>query len=213
MHQPVMYIMTHDSIGLGEDGPTHQPVEHLAACRAIPNVLVMRPADANEVSHCYAAALRNSDRPSVFVLSRQNLPTVDRSTHGAAEGAAKGGYVLKDSQGTPDAILMATGSEVQICLDAAVALEGEGVNVRVVSMPCWKLFDEQDQSYRESVLPSGVTKRVAVETGIKMGWEKYLGNAGEFIGMDSFGASAPAEELYEHFGITAEAVAAKVKSM
>lgn len=213
MHQPVMYIMTHDSIGLGEDGPTHQPVEHLAACRSIPNVLVMRPADANEVSQCYAAALRNSDRPSVFVLSRQNLPTVDRTTHGAAEGAAKGGYVLKDTEATPDAILMATGSEVQICLDAAAALASDGVNVRVVSMPCWKLFDEQDASYRESVLPSSVTKRVAVETGIKMGWEKYLGNEGQFIGMDSFGASAPAEELYEHFGITANAVAEKVKSM
>jgi len=213
MHQPVMYIMTHDSIGLGEDGPTHQPVEHLAACRAIPNVLVMRPADANEVAQCYVAALKNSDRPSVMVLSRQNLPTVDRTTHGSAEGTLKGGYVLRDTEGSPDLILMATGSEVQICLDAADILAADGLNVRVVSMPCWKLFDEQDQAYRESVLPTGVTKRIAVETGIKMGWDKYLGSAGQFIGMDSFGASAPAEELYEYFGITSAAIVAKAKSM
>ena len=205
--------MTHDSIGLGEDGPTHQPVEHMAACRSIPNVLVMRPADANEVSQCYVAAMKNKNRPTVLVLSRQNLPTVDRSALGAASGTTKGGYVLKDTDGTPDAILMGTGSEVQICLDAADKLAADGVNVRVVSMPCWKLFDEQDDAYRESVLPAAVTKRVAVEAGIKMGWDKYLGNSGAFIGMDSFGASAPAEELYEHFGITPAAIAAKVKSM
>ena len=213
MHQPVFYIMTHDSIGLGEDGPTHQPVEHLAACRAIPNVLVMRPADANEVGQCYIAAMKNNDRPTVMVLSRQNLPTVDRSVMGAASGATKGGYVLKDTDGTPDAILLSTGSEVTICLDAADKLAADGVNVRVVSMPCWKLFDEQDAAYRESILPAAVTKRVAVETGIKMGWDKYIGSDGAFIGMDSFGASAPAEQLYEHFGITAAAVADKVKSM
>ena len=158
MHQPVFYIMTHDSIGLGEDGPTHQPVEHLAACRAIPNVLVMRPADANEVGQCYIAAMKNNDRPTVMVLSRQNLPTVDRSVMGAASGAIKGGYVLKDTDGTPDAILLSTGSEVTICLDAADKLAADGVNVRVVSMPCWKLFDEQDAAYRESVLPAAVTK-------------------------------------------------------
>jgi len=154
MHQPVLYIMTHDSIGLGEDGPTHQPVEHMAACRSIPNVLVMRPADANEVSQCYVAAMKNKNRPTVLVLSRQNLPTVDRSALGAASGTTKGGYVLKDTDGTPDAILMGTGSEVQICLDAADKLAADGVNVRVVSMPCWKLFDEQDDAYRESVLPA-----------------------------------------------------------
>ena len=213
MHQPVLYIMTHDSIGLGEDGPTHQPVEHLAACRSIPNVLVMRPADANEVSQCYLTAMKEKTRPSVMVLSRQNLPTVDRSVMGAASGTTKGAYVLKDTKGTPDAILMGTGSEVQICLDAADKLTADGVNVRVVSVPCWKLFDEQDAKYKESVLPAAVTKRVAVEAGIKMGWEKYIGNDGAFIGMDSFGASAPAEELYEHFGITPTAIADKVKSM
>ena len=211
MHQPVMYIMTHDSIGLGEDGPTHQPVEHMAACRSIPGVLVMRPADANEVSACYKAALSDKKRPSVMVLSRQNLPTLDRAKHGSADGATKGAYTVLDTDGTPDAILIGTGSEVQICLDAAEALAKDGVKARVVSMPCWKLFDEQSQSYQDEVLPPAVSNRVAVEAGIKMGWEKYLGASGKFVGMDSFGASAPAEELYEHFGITAEKVAAAAK--
>ena len=211
MHQPVMYIMTHDSIGLGEDGPTHQPVEHLAACRSIPGVLVMRPGDANEVSACYKAALSDKKRPSVMVLSRQNLPTLDRTKHGSADGATKGGYTVLDTDGTPDAILMGTGSEVQICLDAAELLAKDGVKARVVSMPCWKLFDDQPQSYRDEVLPPSVSNRVAVEAGIKMGWEKYLGAEGKFVGMDSFGASAPAEELYEHFGITAAGIAAAAK--
>ncbi len=213
MHQPVLYIMTHDSIGLGEDGPTHQPVEHLAACRAIPNVLVMRPSDANEVSQCYAAALGDKKRPTVLVLSRQNLPTIDRAQYASAEGVQQGAYVVKDSEGTPDAILIGTGSELQYCFKAAETLEGEGLKIRVVSMPCWKLFDEQSAEYRESVLPSSVTKRVAIEAGIGMGWEKYIGHMGQFIGMDQFGASAPADELYEHFGITAANIVAKVKSL
>jgi transketolase len=213
MHQPVMYIMTHDSIGLGEDGPTHQPVEHLAACRAIPGVLVMRPCDANEVSKCYQLALADKKRPSVMVLSRQNLATLDRSAFESAEGTLKGGYVLKDCEGTPDAILMGTGSEISYCIEAAEKLNAEGVKTRVVSMPCWKVFDEQDAEYRESVLPAAVTKRVAVEAGISMGWERYIGCDGGFIGMNSFGASAPDTELYEHFGITAAAIIEKVKSM
>lgn len=213
MHQPVMYLMTHDSIGLGEDGPTHQPVEHLAACRAIPNVLVMRPADANEVSKCYQAALSDNARPSVFVLSRQNMATLDRTKFANADGTLKGGYILQDTEGTPDVILMGTGSEVTYCLEAAEQLAAEGVKTRVVSLPCWELFDEQDAAYRESVLPAAVSKRIAVEAGIKMGWERYLGNDGAFIGMDGFGASAPAEELYEHFGITSAAIVAKAKSM
>jgi transketolase len=213
MHQPVFYIMTHDSIGLGEDGPTHQPVEHMAACRSIPGVLVMRPSDANEVSQCYKAAFNNGTRPTVMVLSRQNLPTLDRTKFGSAEGANQGAYVLQDTDGTPDAILIGTGSEVQYCLEAAETLAAEGIKARVVSMPCWKLFDEQSDDYRESVLPAAVSKRVAVEAGLKMGWEKYLGAAGEFVGMTGFGASAPAEELYEHFGITAAGIVAKVKAM
>ena len=206
MHQPVFYIMSHDSIGLGEDGPTHQPVEHLAACRAIPNVLVMRPGDANEVSKCYQAAIENDNRPTVIVLSRQNMPTYDRTKFGAVDGVLKGGYILHDCEGTPDAILMATGSEVPICVDAAMALDKKGVKTRVVSMPCWKLFDEQPADYRESVLPKAVTNRVAVEAGIEMGWQRYLGNEGKFIGMKSFGGSAPFETLYEEFGITAEKI-------
>lgn len=213
MHQPVMYIMTHDSIGLGEDGPTHQPVEHLAACRAIPNVLVMRPGDANEVAQCYRAALADTKRPAVLVLSRQNVPTVDRSRYQSAEGATRGGYTLLDTDGTPDVILMGTGSEVQYCLEAAEKLAAEGTKARVVSMPCWELFDDQSAEYRESVLPTAVSRRVAVEAGIKMGWERYLGAGGAFVGMDSFGASAPAELLYEHFGITAAGIVEKVNSL
>ncbi len=213
MHQPVLYIMTHDSIGLGEDGPTHQPVEHMAACRSIPGVLVMRPSDANEVAKCYQAAIGDTKRPTVLVLSRQNLPTIDRTKYGSADGVLKGGYIVADCDGTPDVILMGTGSEIQYCLEAAEKLTADGTKVRVVSMPCWKLFDEQDAAYKESVLPASVTKRIAVEAGIKMGWEKYLGNEGEFIGMDSFGASAPANELYEHFGISTAAIVAKAKSM
>ena len=205
--QPVLYVLTHDSIGLGEDGPTHQPVEHLAACRAIPNVLVMRPADANEVSQCYHVAMSETKRPTALVLSRQNLPTLDRSKYGAAEGVRKGGYVLRDCDGTPDAILIGTGSEIGICLAAAESLTAGGKAVRVVSMPCWELFDEQPDSYRNDVLPPKVTARVAVEAGIKQGWEKYLGANGQFVGMTGFGASAPAEQLYKHFGITPEAVA------
>ena len=213
MHQPVLYIMTHDSIGLGEDGPTHQPVEHMAACRAIPNVLVMRPSDANEVAKCYEAALSDSKRPSVLVLSRQNLPTLDRSKFNSADGTVKGGYIVHDTDGTPDAILIGTGSELQYCVEAAETLAADGVKARVVSMPCWKLFDEQSKDYRESVLPAAVSKRVAVEAGIKMGWEKYIGADGVFVGMEGFGASAPAEELYEHFGITAANIVKKVKAM
>ncbi len=213
MHQPVMYIMTHDSIGLGEDGPTHQPVEHLAACRAIPNVLVMRPGDANEVAQCYRAALEDLKRPSVLVLSRQNVPTVDRTQYQNAEGAMRGGYTLLDTDGLPDVILMGTGSEVQYCLEAAEKLAAAGTKARVVSMPCWELFDEQPAEYRELVLPAAVSRRVAVEAGIKMGWERYLGDSGAFVGMDSFGASAPAELLYEHFGITADGIVAKVNSL
>lgn len=213
MHQPVLYIMTHDSIGLGEDGPTHQPVEHLTACRAIPNVLVMRPADANEVSKCYQAALLESKRPSVLVLSRQNVATLDRSKYESADGTLKGGYILLDCDGSPDVILMGTGSEILYCLEAADQLNSDGIKTRVVSMPCWELFDEQSAGYRESVLPAAVTKRVAVEAGIKMGWERYLGTAGEFVGMTGFGGSAPSEVLYEHFGITAAGIVAKVKGM
>jgi transketolase len=212
MKLPVFYIFTHDSIGVGEDGPTHQPVEHLAALRAIPNLLVFRPADANEVSEAYKTILQQRSRPSALALTRQNLPTLDRSKYASAEGVRRGGYVIADAaDGKPEVILIATGSEVSICLAAHETLTAEGVKSRVVSLPCWELFDEQPQSYRDSVLPPGVTRRVGVELGVQLGWERYLGLSGKFIGMKSFGASAPAGTLMKHFGITAENIVAAAK--
>lgn len=212
MNLGVTYILTHDSIGVGEDGPTHQPVEQLAACRAIPGLLVMRPGDANEVAECYKAALKNTNRPTAMVLTRQNIPTLDRSSGGSADQTQRGGYVLYDCEGTPDVILLGTGSELGLCVEAHRKLTADGVKSRVVSLPCWELFDEQDDAYRESVLPAGVTNRVAVEAGIRMGWDKYIGSSGKFIGMDSFGASAPYTQVYEHFGITVEKVMEAAKS-
>jgi transketolase len=211
MHQPVLYIFTHDSIGLGEDGPTHQPVEHLAACRAIPGLYVFRPADANEVIHCYRAAFQISHHPSAMVLSRQNVPTFDRQVLGSAAGAERGGYVLSDCQGVPQVILMATGSEVTIALQAHQKLSAEGIRARVVSLPCFELFEDQDAAYREQVLPKSVSARVACEAGIRQGWDRYLGTDGHFVGMSSFGASAPFQQLYEHFQITAEQIVVKAK--
>ena len=212
MNLGVTYVLTHDSIGVGEDGPTHQPVEHLAACRSIPGLLVMRPGDANEVAECYRAALENSRRPSAMVLTRQNVPTFDRTEGGTACSARRGGYVLYDCEGTPEVILLGTGSELSLCVEAHRQLAAEGVRSRVVSMPCWELFDEQEASYREEVLPAAVTRRVAVEAGIRMGWDRYIGSGGHFIGMDSFGASAPYSQVYEHFGITVANVVAAAKS-
>lgn len=212
MHQPVLYVLTHDSIGLGEDGPTHQPVEHLAACRAIPGMQVIRPADANEVAQAYRKLVSVTDQPAALVLTRQGLVTLCRDKYGDAAGTAKGGYVLAGREGTPDVILMSTGSEIGICLEAADKLNADGVKTRVVSMPCWQWFDEQDQAYRESVLPPSVTARVAVEAGIRQGWDRYLGSGGRFVGMSSFGASAPHTQLYEKFGITADAIVAEAKA-
>jgi transketolase len=212
MHQPVLYVLTHDSIGLGEDGPTHQPVEHLAACRAIPGLYVFRPGDANEVLYCYKAAMKLTKHPSAMVLSRQNVPTLDRTKMGDASGAEKGGYVLSDCQGKPQAILMGTGTEIPICLKAQELLAAAGVATRVVSMPCFELFDEQTPEYRASVFPTDVTKRVACEAGIRQGWDKYLGMEGKFVGMSTFGASAPFNQLYDHFKITPEQIALQVQS-
>ncbi len=205
MRQNVLYILTHDSIGLGEDGPTHQPVEHLAACRAIPGLVVMRPADANEVAEAYRAALNLKHQPTALILSRQNVPTLDRSELGPAAGARQGAYVLLDVD-DPQLILMGTGSELHLCLAAARQLADRGIRTRVVSMPSFELFEMQPDDYRESVLPAAVTRRIAVEAGIRQGWDRYTGVAGEFVGMNSFGASAPYETLYEHFGITVERV-------
>jgi transketolase len=213
MHRGVIYVLTHDSIGLGEDGPTHQPVEHLAACRSIPGMLVFRPADANEVAESYRAAIEIGNHPAAMVLTRQNLPTLDRTQYGAASGVQRGGYVLADaSGGDPQVLLLGTGSEVQLCLEAREQLQSEGIRARVVSMPCWALFDQQDQAYRDQVLPRSVTARVAVEAGVRQGWDRYIGQDGGFVGMSSFGASAPFQQLYEHFGITTAGVVAAAKS-
>ena len=211
----VIYVLTHDSIGLGEDGPTHQPIEQLASARAVPGLSVFRPADANEVAEAYRVALKRTDRPAVMVLSRQNLPTLDRTSLGGAEGVARGGYILKEATGGghPDCILIGTGSEVHSCLTAAETLEAAGIKTRVVSLPCWDLFAAQAASYREQVLPAAVTNRVACEAACGFGWERWLGERGRFIGMEGFGASAPAQQLFEHFGITAEAVAAAARDL
>jgi transketolase len=214
MHQPVLYVLTHDSIGLGEDGPTHQPVEHLAAARSIPGLLVFRPADANEVAEAYRTILPITDRPAALVLTRQAIPTLDRSKYDSATGVARGGYVLFDpTEGPPDVILIGTGSEVAICLEAGEQLAADGIKARIVSLPCWELFDEQDQAYRDSVLPPHISARVAVEAGVRQGWDRYLGSRGRFVGMSGFGASAPYEQLYEHFGITANRVAEEARAL
>jgi len=211
MGQRVIYVLTHDSIGLGEDGPTHQAVETLATLRATPNFNVFRPCDPVETAECWALALENTDTPSGMVLTRQGVPTV-RTTHTEDNLCAKGGYVLAEGEGGERKVtLLATGSEVEIALNARDTLQGEGLSVAVVSMPCWELFDQQDESYQQETLGPG-TIRVAVEAAVRMGWDKYIRNHGGFVGMDGFGASAPAGQLFEHFGITAETVVKEVKA-
>ncbi|MCB0195319.1 MAG: transketolase [Anaerolineae bacterium] len=206
-HIPVTLVFTHDSIGLGEDGPTHQPVEHLAALRAIPNVTVIRPADANETAQAWKVALEKRDGPVVLALTRQNLPVYDRSHMGDAANLSKGAYVLLDTDRIyPDVLLIATGSEVQLAVEAHAKLAEQGIGAHVVSMPSWELFEEQPDEYKEFVLPSSVKARVAIETGISMGWQKYVGPQGTVLGVDRFGASAPYQEIYEHFGFTSDNV-------
>lgn len=205
-----IYVFTHDSIGLGEDGPTHQPIEHLAALRAIPNLTVIRPADANETAEAWKAALNNKKGPTAIILTRQGLPVLDREKYAPAQGLSKGAYVLADPQGAPDAIIIATGSEVAIALESYEELRKKGVNARVVSMPSWELFDSQDEAYKESVLPSAIKARVSIEAGAAFGWHKFVGTEGEAIGIDRFGASAPYKTLYEKFGFTAANLSAKV---
>ena len=204
----VVYVMTHDSIGLGEDGPTHQPVEHLASLRAMPNLLVFRPADSVETAECWQLAIDAAKTPSVIALTRQNVPTV-RTTHTSENLSAKGGYVLADASDRRRATILATGSEVSIALDARAKLEADGIPTAVVSLPCWSLFDAQPASYRAAVL--GEAPIVSIEAAATFGWERYVGPNGHAIGLRSFGASAPADALYRHFGITAEAVIAAVK--
>ncbi|EPS59053.1 hypothetical protein M569_15757, partial [Genlisea aurea] len=209
----VIYVMTHDSIGLGEDGPTHQPIEHLASFRAMPNVLMLRPADGNETAGSYRVAVLNRKRPSILALSRQKLQQLPGTS---VEGVEKGGYVVSDNSSSgnkPDVILIGTGSELEIAAKAGDELRNEGKAVRVVSLVSWELFDEQSDEYRESVLPEGVTARVSIEAGTTFGWEKIVGGKGTAIGIDRFGASAPAGKIYKEFGITAEAVVAAAKAL
>ncbi|MBE9155806.1 transketolase [Nodosilinea sp. LEGE 06152] len=206
----VIYVMTHDSIGLGEDGPTHQPVETIASLRAIPNLIVIRPADGTETSGAYKIAVEHRKTPTLMAFSRQNLPNLPGSS---IEGVAKGAYIVDDCDGTPDLILIGTGSEVSLCVDAAKELRAAGTQVRVVSMPSWELFDAQDAAYQESVLPKAVTKRLAVEAGITMGWCRYVGAEGDVIGVDRFGASAPGGLVMEKFGFTVENVVSRAKAL
>jgi transketolase len=211
MGVPSLFIYTHDSIGLGEDGPTHQPIEHLAALRAIPNLVVIRPGDANEVAAAYRVIMNQHRRPVALILTRQNLPTLDRGRYASADGLARGAYVLVDS---PDArlILMATGSELSLCVAAYEQLKSEGIAARVVSVPSFELFQEQDAAYREGVLPSRITARLAVEAGIRQSWDRYLGPNGHFVGMSTFGASAPLKDVMTHFGFTVENVVKQAKA-
>ncbi|MBY0299898.1 MAG: transketolase [Methylobacterium sp.] len=206
MELPIFHVFTHDSIGVGEDGPTHQPVEHLLALRAIPGLITLRPADANEVAEAYRVIMGLKHQPAVLALSRQPLPTLDRSRYAPASGLARGAYVLADCEGTPDLILIGTGSEVQLCVGAYETLTGEGAKVRVVSMPSWELFERQDAAYRESVLPPAVTARVAVEQASVIGWDRYAGSAGTILGMHTFGSSAPIKDLQTKFGFTSAKV-------
>jgi len=214
MEIPVIYVFTHDSIGVGEDGPTHQPVEQLASMRALPGFIVMRPADANEVTESWRVIMQLKHEPVALILSRQALPTFDRSKYASAAGLAKGAYVLADAPGgKPELILMATGSEVSLCLSAYEQLTAEGRKVRVVSMPSWEIFEKQSADYRENVLPSAVTARISVEQASTFGWTRYVGHAGVSIGMNTFGASAPLKELQKKFGFTPDAVMAAARAL
>lgn len=208
----VIYVMTHDSIGLGEDGPTHQPIEHLASFRAMPQMLMFRPADGNETSGAYKVAVQNRTRPSTLALSRQKLPNLAGTS---IDNVALGGYKLScnSTDNKPDLIILATGSELEIAAKAADIIRGEGKTVRVVSFVCWELYEEQSAEYKESVLPKAVTARVSIEAGSTFGWERYVGLKGKSIGIDRFGASAPAGTLYKEFGFTVENLLAKAKEV
>ena len=217
MGAPVTYVMSHDSIGLGEDGPTHQPVEHLAMLRATPNMNVFRPCDSVETAEAWELALTAERTPSVLSLTRQNLPTF-RTEHKGKNLVSQGAYVLAEAEGKRMAILLATGSEVEVAMRARDLLHEDGIGTRVVSMPCWELFEAQEEAYRKRVLPAGPV-RVAVEAACRLGWDRWLcgergrSNRAAFVGMDGFGASAPYQDLYRHFGITADAVAKAVRDM
>jgi len=207
MGVPVIFVFTHDSIGVGEDGPTHQPVEQLMNLRCVPRLTVIRPGDSTETAMAWKMAVENRQGPTALVLSRQNLPVIDRSGGAAAEGLRKGGYVLWESDGgSPEVILIGTGSELHVALEAGRRLSQQGIRVRVVSLPSWELFDASDETYRNGVLPPALKARVAVEAGIRLGWEHYVGLEGAVVGLDDFGASAPEGVLYRKFGITVEGI-------
>jgi transketolase len=209
---PVVYVFTHDSIGLGEDGPTHQPIEQLASLRAMPNLVLLRPADANEVTEAWKIAVQLRDHPAALVFTRQAVPTFDRTKYAPASGVSKGAYILADAPGgKPDVILMATGSEVSLCIIAYEQLKAEGVKARVVSMPSWDIFEKQSADYKKQVLPPEVKARVAVEMASTFGWSQYVGLSGTVIGMHRFGASAPIKDLLKKFGFTTENVVAAAR--
>ena len=213
MQLPSIFIFTHDSIGVGEDGPTHQPVEQLASLRAMPNLIVLRPGDANEVTECWKIIANLDESPAALVLTRQNLPTLDRTKYAPASGVAKGAYVLADAPGgKPDVILMGTGSELSLCVDAYEKLKAEGIKARVVSMPSWEIFDKQDNAYKKSVFPPDVTARVSLEMAATLGWERYTGSKGRNIGMHRFGASAPLKDLLKYFGFTVDKVVEEARA-
>lgn len=204
---PSIFVLTHDSIGLGEDGPTHQPIEHLASLRAIPRTLVLRPADANETAWAWKLAIENMEGPTILALTRQALPTLDRPDYASASMTERGAYILQEADtGSPELILIATGSEVSLALEAAARLNGDGVPTRVVSMPSMELFARQPQEYRDKVLPPAVRRRISIEAGCTMGWHRWVGDQGVAIGIDRFGESAPYQEVYRHLGITTERI-------
>jgi transketolase len=207
MEVPSIWIFTHDSIGVGEDGPTHQPIEQLVTLRAVPGLITLRPADANEVIEAWKVVMSLKNEPAALVLTRQAVPTFDRTKYGSAAGVARGAYILAEAEGgKPQVILMATGSEVYLCIEAYEKLKAEGIRARVVSMPSWELFEHQDKSYRDEVLLPSVTARVAVEQASGMGWAQYAGASGRIIGMHTFGASAPLKDLQKKFGFNSEAI-------
>jgi transketolase len=213
MEAHAIYVFTHDSIGLGEDGPTHQPIGHLSSLRAMPHLYVIRPADANETAVAWKIAIRDPKRPHALVLSRQNLPVLDRKKYGPAEGLAKGGYILHDCKGTPDIILLSSGAEIHPTLAAAEELQQTGVKARVVNMVSFELFEQQTEAYKKSILPLKIEKRLAVEAAASQSWYRHVGLKGDVIGMDRFGASAPAKVLFEKFGFTKENIVARAKKL
>ena len=213
MKLPIIYVFTHDSVAVGEDGPTHQPIEHLTSLRIIPRLTVIRPADANETSEAWRQAVQSSNSPVALILSRQKLPIIDRSRYAPAQNLAKGAYILSDSDSTPDIILIATGSEIHLAIEAQSRLKDFQIQARVVNMPSWELFEKMPPSYRDEVLPPNVTRRMAIEAGSPMGWDRYVGPQGRIMGIDRFGTSAPGGTVLESYGFTVKQVVDQVKAM